>query len=297
MLQNNPDIQNWQKSLRSAPKLFLILLAASAIVILMRSLQAETLMFSPILLLPFAIMIGVYGVLICQIRWNTRKSLLQLQERMLAGDTSLLATQQPVPNRQALRRPSIIKWQTRNSVLIFIIIYIVITVSAVLVPFLIFIIPSSQLSRALVQIGSAIFGSFILILIVEKYYSWKRKRRFEASQPTITGFFALTGMQSISVDEKGFRVGTFGTESMIPWNEAQCFCIVGGGNRPNSQLVYMLASKHICAKWVDAPSQSFWPLTWYRPLLTDADHQLKMQKLLQIIAGKTGLSLYDFRSK
>lgn len=313
MLQNNPEIQKWRERLRLTPKVFLILFAFAATVILVRSLQAKTFIFNPILLIPFAILIGVCGRLFGNILWSTRKSLLRLQECALAGDASLLADRQPVPNEQALPFPTIIDWRPKTSALAFTVIITTIIILAIFLPFIVFITPSSQLPHILLTLALGLLGSFVLILIVEHFSAQKGKRQSSGMQEvehermdnegkidiaTTKGFFSLLGMQLVGIDEEGLTAWTFETGSVvIPWSQARLFSIVRGGHGSKSQLVYMLASERACACWVDAPSHSFWPLTLYRPLLPDADHQQKMQELLQVIAGKTGLPLYDLRKK
>jgi len=324
MLQNNPAIRKWREQLRLTPKVFLILFAFVAILVLLRSLQAGTFIFNPILLLPFIVFIGVCGRLFCKILWNTRKSLIRLQERALAGDADLLVAEQPVPNEQALSFPAIIDWRTKNSALVFMIVCVFIVVLAVFLPFLVFFIPDSLLPSTFLQLGIGLSGCLVLILLVERYSTRKRKRRsytmhkeelrrmedsdMENEQEetgdknkidiaTTKGFFAFIGTQLVEVDEIGFSIWTSETRLTIPWNEARLFCIVGGGYGPKSQLFYALASEKDCAKWIDARSQSLWPLTLYRPVLPDSAHQQKMQSFLQVIAGKTGLPLYDLREK
>jgi membrane protein implicated in regulation of membrane protease activity len=190
VLQNNPEIQKWRERLRLTPKVFLILFAFAATVILARSLQAEIFIFNPILLIPFAILIGVCGRLFGNILWSTRKSLLRLQERALAGDASLLADQQPVPNEQALPFPTIIDWRPKNSAQAFTVIITFLISMAVFLPFIVFIIPPSQLPPTLLAFALGLFGSFVLILVVKHFSAQKSKRQssgIQASEPEKNG--------------------------------------------------------------------------------------------------------------
>ncbi len=307
MLQINPEVTLERAHLRAtAPKVWAGFLAFTAAVILVQSYQAQTFVFSPILLIPFITLAAVYAKRIFDVYWYSRKSYLQRIERVLLGDTSFLAIDQPIPDKHTLPPYIFISWRTRISACILAYFLGWLFMLALCMPFIILLLPSSFALGLLLRFGIAFVGVPVMVVF---YVMWLRRKTTrkaqeqqeeaeEEDESAPKDIFSMLTEQFVNVDEESLTLYAFGKGYIdIPWEEARLFCIVSGGSGPKSQRTYALVSENASVKWVDAPSQSFWPLRRYRPWLLDAQHQQETQKLLQFIAAQTGLPLYDLREK
>src|SRR5258708_11225883 len=174
MLQMNPEIALLRANLRTAaPTLWCVLFAFSAVAILSRSYQAQTFVFSPILLIPFLTLTSIHGKALFDVCWQSRPSYVQRQERVLVGDTSLLAVEQPIPNTHLLPSYIFISWRTRVSACLLVYLLIWLVMLALIMPFLVFLLPASQVIDFLPTLGVA-FAS--IPALVAFFVLWEKRR-------------------------------------------------------------------------------------------------------------------------
>lgn len=305
MLPIQPDPQMQQACIRATfPKLWLMLLAGTTVAVGVRSLQAHAFRMSPLLLIPLLTLILLHGNALLMLYWQRRTFHLQRQERVLCGDTSLLAVEQPLPDSTQLPAHIILSWRTRISTCLLWYLLIWLIMMALIIPFVLYLSPLAFVIGLFVNLGSVFVGIPVLLacfVVWQKYRGARKAQELPEGAEGVdetapTDLFSLLTEQFVDVDENSLTVYAYGKGFIdIPWKEARLFCIVSGGDGPKAQRTYALMSDETCATWVDAPSHSFWPLRRYRPWLPDAHHQQKSQELLQYIVARTGLPLYDVR--
>ncbi|GCE11235.1 hypothetical protein KTT_10940 [Tengunoibacter tsumagoiensis] len=115
----------------------------------------------------------------------------------------------------------------------------------------------------------------------------------------IVRYYAST--QWIEADEQGLTLRTWYGERTVLWNEAHLFAVHSGYAKPYGPLftvphvIYELSSSHKIVHWDWQPNKkSFF---FARIKGSHLEYNENMQQLLQIIAARTHLPLYDLRNQ
>lgn len=202
------------------------------------------------------------------------KRIDQRRELVRQGDQSLLAKDQPVPNESALQLPTTIRLRLNPR-------FFLLFIASTLLPFTIVLAIIAIVSGRGNLVSILIFGivmAITLLLFIAMGAITMRKMK------------AVTRYQ-VEANEYGLIVLFNGHVTIINWQEAQLFA-VSGINKPRRPMMYELSNPEIVARWMWLPRNMhpFYPL---EPELPYEEYNRKMQALLEYIAAKTHLPLYD----
>lgn len=99
----------------------------------------------------------------------------------------------------------------------------------------------------------------------------------------------------IFVTDSGISHGNLYSYSRYPimrWDEMRVFTIIGSNKRGRVQ-VYELANPEKVLRFICLPRRSLF--SSYKPTVSYDEYDQQIQALLNLIAAKTGLPLYDLR--
>ena len=208
------------------------------------------------------------------------------------GDQSLLATEQPVPNAQAISLPLTIRMRSNRRLLV--IMTITLFVSLV-IPFIIGLVfglqahttPPTHPVYTEIGILLIILGAWALVslLIVGTMYA----------------ILYIKGREQVTLTDYGILVsGITPRLQSIPWSEARLFAIANPSNfkyfKDRQPMILEVTSEHNLVRWTWLPSKSF-RSAFAVPVLPPEEYDQQMRGVLSVIAAKTGLPLYDLRKK
>jgi len=190
----------------------------------------------------------------------------------------MLAAEQPVPNAYALPLPLTIELRpsTRSFPFFFGLIIIGSFIGGI-VAYFSTRSPSStshHASLAILIIILAVILAVFILLIALFYFILRRQIYYR-----------------IQVDEQGIEVSYNRITTRVNWNEARLFTVnaVKKARRPKS---YELASADTIVRWIWVPGDVT-PLFMLKPAIPRQEYDRQMQGLLEMVAGRTHLPLYD----
>jgi hypothetical protein len=206
------------------------------------------------------------------------------------GDTSLLATEQPMPDAQAVSLPLTIRMRSNRRL------QIAVTVTlflSLLLPFFIGFIFGLQTHAAHpthpvhMQPLFIIMGIWALITLV--------------LVGIVYAILYIKGREQVTLTDYGIMIsGVTPRMQSISWNEARLFAIVNSSNlkRFNERQPLMLevAGEYNLVRWTWLRPKSF-RSGFAVPMLPPEEYEQQMRGVLSVIAAKTGLPLYDLRKK
>ncbi len=209
---------------------------------------------------------------------KARKRRLEKRRRALEGDQTLLADKQPVPNEHALPLPTTLEIRvSMNLVYAYVLLFLVIFIIGFLAASL-EIGTSPRELQALLIIGAVLLFCIALVVLIG-YFSTRFTRQY------------------VIVTEDGITTRFMYKKTTIAWNEARLFCI-SGGTRPRRPLIYELASEKESVFWMElAPDARLYSLLFQPKNKPAAEYRQQIHLLPELVAAKTGLPLYDLRSK
>ncbi|MFL5705720.1 MAG: hypothetical protein ACJ8AG_23250 [Ktedonobacteraceae bacterium] len=212
------------------------------------------------------------------------------RQRAPAGDPSLLANPQPIPDERALSLPTTLTMRL-NMKFFFAIIGFMFLI--VIITFLVgfFIVMNSHLvlrngigrhvissQELLIPLGIALVILIVFFLLLIFFYKFLFERVFK---------------QEITIDEQGLTTKYYGRTTSLRWSEARCFDIWGG--KTQRMIPMELLGENNVVRW-QFPNRYrfFYPFT---PTLPYEAYRKKVDVMQQVIMAKTGLPLYDLRDK
>jgi hypothetical protein len=214
------------------------------------------------------------SLLIMKAVWKRRDP---KRQRALEGDTSLLASEQPNKNEQALSLPTTLELHMKPTIYLFMMAFIVIvvTIMALIIALIV------HISQAELLIFAAVLGAFLLFFFI------------------IFGLGAYIGMrkarQKVTISAEGITTRYLSKTTTIPWHEARFFC-VNGVEKLNRARVYELAGEKESALWTQiVVPKGIIRSAMLKPTIPFEEYDQKTRALLEVVAGKTGLPLYDLR--
>ncbi len=232
-----------------------------------------------------------YSIFIIVMNITLMRFWKRLEERRQAaarGDQSLLAADQPVPNASALQLPITIgqrpKWTT---FLLFpgIALMTMLILGFVFIAFLPHLLPSLPNHRPLPH-------SFIFIVV----------GIFVATTLLycclLFGILYAKVRQQVTVTEDGLiKVGLLHKVHNVSWKEARLFAINGiyGAKKYQYPSIFELSSANDIVRWGWMRRNTWRVMFFAKPTISSEEYDKQMQALLSLIAGRTGLPLYDLR--
>jgi membrane protein YdbS with pleckstrin-like domain len=228
----------------------------------------------PLFIFPICIICFVFAWLIFRRTWR-----LRAQKRALAlqGDQSLLASEQPTPDPNALALPATIELRMRPTLYYIALAYVlIVTITAALIVF--FVVPFSSQEKLIFVLGAV---GFIVLLIVAIF---------------IASYFGMRlNSQSITVTDEGITTRYLNKTTTIPWHEARFFSINGIAKQDRA-VIYELSSDTTSALWTRLlVSKGIVRTATLRPTMPFSEYEQKSQALINLIAARTNLPLYDLR--
>jgi hypothetical protein len=236
-----------------------------------KSTRHDIFTLSIIELLSFVLIIVVMFLVLSLLRRIDRR-----RARAMQGDQALLAVEQPVPNEMALATPTTIQLKPAGGYLLFVIgmMVIMLIVSLGLIPY--FSLSASVSFIDLVILVGIILVAFLLaaLMIVAASFLVRRLIRYR-----------------VDVNEQGITFNYTILKSHIDWSAASLFTVnaVKKAKRPK---MYELSNSDTIVRWIWVPHDVyfFYPL---KPELPYEQYNQQMQALLEFVAAKTHLPLYD----
>ena len=220
----------------------------------------------PLLLILFC-MVGI-GFLLLRLR-----RVDQRRTRALQGDQSLLAASQPVPDENALSLPTTLLFRPRRR-------YFLALAGIISLFVVIYSFTGSPFSLTLPALAIKLAIALVTFLI------------FTAIMYLMFFLILRSRMQyGLEVNEHGLSVISGKIRTSVKWSDARLFA-VNDPKKPKRAKVYELATPDRVVRWMClAPGSTFFS-NW-KPTLPLEEYHREMQAVLQVIAAKTHLPLYD----
>ncbi len=214
------------------------------------------------------------------------KRLEQRRQAAARGEQSLLAAEQPVPDASALQPPLTIGQRPNWFGLLFMPAIMIITMLILAVAFLVFlpqlsVVPHHRPIPPIVMYIT--LAAFVVVTFV--------------LCGVLFGRFYYKARQLLTVTETGLIKPGFRKVQSISWKEARLFAINGiyGAKKYQHPSVYELSSANEVIRWTWMRPNSVRVLFFAKPTIAKEEYDQQMQSLLSLIAGRTGLPLYDLR--
>lgn len=225
------------------------------------------------------LLITIGGTIILYIQASLRaRNLEDRRERAMHNDPSLLAREQPVPDDVILPIPFTIKSRFKPSIFLLII-------SVLFAAYLLFFVGIAmggwQKIAAYNEFLAALsipFAFVLFILVIVFIVIWRM------------------GADQIFVTEIGISRSNsswYSRYTIMRWDEMRVFTIIGS-NKPGHVQVYELANSEKVLRFARLPCKSL--SSSYKPTISYNEYDQQMRALLNLIAAKTSLSLYDLRT-
>ena len=215
----------------------------------------------------------------------------RMEERRQAaanGEQNLLAAQQPVPNAQALSLPITIR-QRPNWFTLLILPAILIVLVAILFPLMFNLFPQSFTSPHHTHLSpltnAIIIGVPVLLLLLLCV--------------VLVAVMYFKGRQQLTVTENGLIIPGFRKAHSISWQEARLFAIDGifGAKNYQHPSIFEVSSARDIVRWTWIHANNRRVLFPAKPAMSTENYNQQMEAVLALIAGRTGLPLYDLRDK
>jgi len=229
--------------------------------------------------LPLLYLIAMFFFLaVLALVFYTVKRLDKRRALAIQGDQRMLATEQPVPNVNALPLPISIELRPPNR-------FYYIWLGAIIVGGLIggFIVSflfhtgnhtGNHSSLIVLIIVLAISIAVLILLFAILFFILRKQMRYQ-----------------VHVDEQGISVSYSKITTRVDWNTARLFT-VNAVKKPRRPRVYELANEDTLVRWMWV-QRDITPLYIFRPTIPQEEFDRQMQGLLEVVAGKTHLPLYD----
>ena len=205
-------------------------------------------------------------------RLDKRRSLAVL------GDQSMLATEQPVPNVNALPLPISIELRPPNRFYYIWLGAIIVggLTGGIIVPFLLHTgnHTGNHSSLIVLIIVLAILVAVLILMLAILFFILRKQMRYQ-----------------VHVDEQGISVSYSKITTRVDWNTARLFT-VNAVKKPRRPRFYELANEDTLVRWIWV-QRDITPLYILRPTIPQEEFDRQMQGLLEVVAGKTHLPLYD----
>ena len=230
--------------------------------------------FLPALFMVFAV--GCYGLILVLLKvvWKRRNP---KRQRALEGDHSLLFPEQPAPNASALTLPTTLELRVKWTLYYIVIAVSLITFAGVTLVFISMKFPSRTALLIFLSIVGGAILLFLLLFLLTASIAMRRAR------------------QVITVTEQGITTRYLGKTTTVPWSEA-CFFCVNGVAKQKRALVYELSSEKESVLWTRLfVPKGFIRTAMLKPTIPFEEYDQKMRALVEVVAGRTGLPLYDLR--
>lgn len=109
----------------------------------------------------------------------------------------------------------------------------------------------------------------------------------------IVAVFAVSSSSSLMVSEEGVSLRQSGFTQRVAWDQSRLFALIGGSQRNPAVLVYELGGTRNVVRWSHQLRRTWYALS--EPELPFEVYDQQMRALLQLIAARTKLPLYDVR--
>jgi hypothetical protein len=222
---------------------------------------------------------------------RTWKRFDQKRQAAAQGDQSLLATEQPVPDAQAVSLPLTIRMRSNRRLLITMTITLF---ASLLIPFIIGLVFGLQARVTPPPTHPAHVGILLIILGV-----WALISLLVVG--IMYAILYIKAREQVTLTDYGILVsGITPRLQSIPWSEARLFAIANPSNfkyfKDRQPMILEVASEHNLVRWTWLPLKSF-RSGFAVPVLPPEEYDQQMRGVLSVIAAKTGLPLYDLRKK
>jgi NADH:ubiquinone oxidoreductase subunit 3 (subunit A) len=229
--------------------------------------------------LPFLYLIAMFFFLAAlALVFYTVKRLDKRRSLAVLGDQSMLATEQPVPNVNALPLPISIELRPPNRFYYIWLGAIIVggLTGGIIVPFLFHTgnHTGNHSSLIVLIIVLAILVAVLILMLAILFFILRKQMRYQ-----------------VHVDEQGISVSYSKITTRVDWNTARLFT-VNAVKKPRRPRVYELANEDTLVRWMWVQRDST-PLFIFRPTIPQEEFDRQMQGLLEVVAGKTHLPLYD----
>jgi len=229
--------------------------------------------------LPLLYLIAMFFFLaVLALAFYTVKRFDKRRALAIQGDQRMLATEQPVPNVNALPLPISIELRPPNRFYYIWLGTIIVggLTGGIIVPFLLHTgnHTGSHSSLIVLIIVLAILVAVLILLLAILFFILRRRMRYQ-----------------VHVDEQGISVSYSKITTRVDWNTARLFT-VNAVKKPRRPRFYELANEDTLVRWMWV-QRDITPLFIFRPTIPQEEFDRQMQGLLEVVAGKTHLSLYD----
>ena len=272
MIKNDPQRMAIRRSARIFGFLFLFIVALSVLFFFLPSSSGQRFTFPLFYLLLLLLIVVAFALLSVLFRKVDRRRALALQ-----GDQTMLAAEQPVPNANALPLPLKIELRPGKSYFPFFVGLVVI--GGFIGGFIAYFTSTKNntghhTSIIVLIIVIAVLLAVIVLLVAVLYFIFRRQIRYQ-----------------VKVDEQGIEVTYNRITTRVNWNEARLFT-VNAVKKPRRPKTYELASTDTIVRWIWVPG-NITSLFILKPAIPQEEYDRQMQGLLEVVAGRTHLPLYD----
>ena len=274
MIKNDPQRLALRKSARAIIILSILFIILAVIFSFIPSSSGQRAFNLPLFYLIAMLLILASLALVSY----TIKRLDKRRALAIQGDQSMLVTEQPVPNVNALPLPISIELRPANR-FFYIWLGTIIVVGSIVGIIASFLFHArnntgNHSSLTLVIIVLAIIVAVLILLLAILFFILRRQMRYQ-----------------IHVDEQGISVSFNKITTRVDWNTARLFT-VNAVKKPRRPRIYELANEDTLVRWMWV-QRDITPLNIFRPTIPQEEFDRQMQGLLEVVAGKTHLPLYD----
>jgi hypothetical protein len=276
MIKNDPQRLALRKSARAIIILSILLIILAVIFYFLPPSSGQRSFNLPLLYL-IDMFFGFLAAF--ALAFYTVKRLDKRRSLAVLGNQSMLATEQPVPNVNALPLPISIELRPPNWF------YYILLLGAIIVgglaggiivsfPFHTGNHTGNHSSLIVLIIVLAISIAVLILLLAILFFILRKQMRYQ-----------------VHVDEQGISVSYGKITTRVDWNTARLFT-VNAVKKPRRPRVYELANEDTLVRWMWV-QRDITPLYIFRPTIPQEEFDRQMQGLLEVVAGKTHLPLYD----
>lgn len=273
MIKNDPQRMAVRKSMRALIifSLFMVVLFLVFFFIPSSSGQRVTFPFFYLFFLFFVVLILALSSLLF-------KKVDKRRELALKGEQGMLAAEQPIPNANALPLPLTI--ELRPAARYYPFFFALIIIGGFIGGLIAYFSDPTRgqtghhtnLTLFIIILAGVVA---VLIVFVTIFYLILRKQIYYRLQ----------------VDEQGIQVTYNRITTRVNWNEARLFT-VNAVKKPRRPKTYELISQDTLVHWMWIP-RNVSPLIMFHPTIPQEEYDRQMQGLLEVVAGRTHLPLYD----
>lgn len=240
----------------------------------------------PIIFLPIYLVLMLCAFILAK---RNFKHVEERRQRAIAGDASLLANPQPIPDERALPLPTILTQRVNKKALLIVVAFVVfVMLVAAFAGFLAGLSdhpatghghPITNPTPLFIAIGGILAGTLVVGIILFFFFWW---------------FYNTLARREITIDEQGITTNYYGQKITMQWNEARSFAIWGIKKQP--LLSFELVGDQSVIRWQIPAKVKKTPLV-YTTNVPSEEYYAKLAALQQVVMAKTGLPLYDLRDQ